>query len=249
MTAPWLPVGLMPGLTITVGSSGPAGAPGVAGGTLMASPVRWSDAVRIIGSEYAGESLFDQVASPSEYDDLIALADLTSPAIRAAHGEIDLVPLGDRLYEPGTGLIMRAFSWPGHRSRFSDGKFGVFYAGGSVGTAVAETTYHQARFLARIPAVVVEKTVLLVDVHATLVDVRTPHPAPPNTYDPLNYAPAQAFGAAVRQQQAFGIVYDSVRDTPHGACVAIVRPPALSPPVRVHQTLEFHWDGHVITVR
>jgi len=239
----------MPGLTITVGSSGPTGAPGVAGGTLMASPVDWPDAARIIGSEYAGEHLFDQVALPDENDDLIALADLTNPAIRAAQGEIELVPLGDRLYGPGAGLIMSAFSWPRRGSRFSDGKFGVFYAGGSVDTAVAETTFHQARFLARMPAVVVEKTVLLVAVSATLVDVRTPHPAPPHTYDPLHYAPAQAFGAAVRQQQAFGIVYDSVRDTPHGACVAIFRPPALSPPVRVHQTLEYHWDGHVITVR
>ncbi len=215
----------------------------------MASPVDWSDATRVIGSEYAGEHLFDQVASPEEYDDLIALADLTSPAIRAAQGEIELVPLGDRLYGPGTGLIMSAFSWPSHGSRFSNGTFGVFYAGHSVDTAIAETTYHQARFLARMPAVVVEKTVLLVNVRATLVDVRAPHPAPPHTYDPLSYAPAQAFGAAVRHQQAYGIVYDSVRDTPHGACVAIFRPPALLPPVRVHQTLEYHWDGHGITVR
>ncbi len=106
----------------------------------MASPVGWSDAARIIGSEYAGEHLFDQVASPDEYDDLIVLADLTSPAIRAAQGEIELVALGDRLYGAGTGLIMSAFSWPGHGSRFSDGKFDVFYAGGSLDTAIAETT-------------------------------------------------------------------------------------------------------------
>ena len=67
----------------------------------------------------------------------------------------------------------------------------MFYANGSVDTTIAETTYHQARFLASMPAVVVEKTVLLVDVRATLVDVRTPHPAPPRTYDPLNYASAR----------------------------------------------------------
>jgi len=101
-------------------------------GTPMASPGDWSDAARTIGSEYVGEYRFDQVASPNECDDLMALADLTSPAIRAVQGEIELVPLGNRLYGPRTGLIMSAFSWPGHGSRFSDGKFGVFHAGAGV---------------------------------------------------------------------------------------------------------------------
>lgn len=242
MTAPWTPPGLMPGMTITVGS-------GAAGGTLMASPIYWPDAARIIGSEHVGENLFDQVASPSEFDDLIALADLTNPAIRAAQGEFDLVALHDRLYGPGTGLIMSAFSWPGHASRFSDGRFGVFYAGRTVDTAIAETTYHQARFLAGLPAAVVEKTLLLLTVRETLVDVRDPHTAPPDLYDPLHYGAGQVFAAFVRQQQGYGIVYDSVRDTPHGECVAIFRPPAIVPPVRVHQTLEYHWDGQAITVR
>ena len=232
----------MPGMTITVGS-------GAAGGTLMASPIHWPDAARIIGSEHAGENLFDQVASPREVDDLITLADLTNPAIRAAQGEIDLVALHDRLYGPGTGLIMSAFSWPVHASRFSDGRFGVFYAGRTVDTAIAETAYHQARFLAGLPEAVVEKTLLLVGVRETFVDVRHPHPAPSGTYDPLHHGAGQTFGTFVRQQQGFGIVYDSVRDAPHGGCVAIFRPPALLPPVRVHQTLEYHWDGQAITVR
>ncbi|WP_310571144.1 RES family NAD+ phosphorylase [Gemmatimonas sp.] len=230
-------------MTIALGSSGGAG------GTLMASPIDWPAAARIIGSEYSGENLFDQVASSSDVDDLLALADLTSPTIRAAQGEIDLVPLEDRLYGPGAGLIMSAFSWPGRESRFSDGTFGVFYAAGTIETAIAETTYHQARFLAGLPPVAVEKTVLLVAVQETLVDVRHPQPAPPGIYDPLDYRLAQAFGATVRRQQAFGLAYDSVRDRPAGECVAILRPPALVPPVRVHQTVEYHWDGHGIAVR
>lgn len=246
MSAPWTPPGLMPGMTIALSSTGPTGS---SGGSLMASPIYWPDAARIIGSEYAGENLFDQVASSEDFEDLLALADLTSPALRAAQGEIDLVPLNDRLYGPGTGLVMSAFSWPGHESRFSDGTFGVFYAGGTIETAIAETTYHQARFLVGLPPTVIDKTLIFITVHETLVDVRSPHPAPPGIYDPLDYRLAQAFGATLRQQQALGIVYDSVRDMPTGECVAILRPPALVPPVRVHQAVEYHWDGHDIAVR
>jgi hypothetical protein len=239
MTAPWTPPGLSPGMTIAVGAAG----------TVMASPVHWPDAARIIGSEFAGENVFDQIATDDEFEDLLALADLTNPAIRAAQGDVDLVPFDDRLYGPGTGLIMSAFSWPGRSSRFSDGTFGVFYAAATIATSIAETTYHQSHFLAGLPPVVIDKTLLLVMVRETLVDIRSPHPAPSGTYDPLDYRAAQVFGAAVRRLQGYGIVYDSVRDSKGGECVAIFRPRAVVPPVRVHQSLEYHWDGSTITVR
>ena len=134
---------------------------GIGGGTLVTSPVRWSDAARIIGSEYVGESLFDLIATPEEFEDLLAVADLTNPAIRHAQGDVALVPLEDRLYGPGAGLVMSAFSRPGRGSRFSDGTFGLFYAARTIPTVIAETVHHHARVLAGIPAIVVEKTVLL----------------------------------------------------------------------------------------
>ena len=243
MTAPWtpshLPLGLHLGFTAASGALQ----------TLMASWIAWDDAARVITSEHARENLFDQVASAEEWDDVMALADLTNPAMRAAHGDMDLVALEDRLYGPGTGLIMSAFSWPGHGSRFSNGDFGVFYAGKTLATAIAETVYHQARFLAGSPAVIIQKSALLVTVRETLVDIRTPQPVPPGITHPTDYQHAQAFGALLRQFQAFGVVYDSVRHSPDGECVAIFRPPALVPPVRVHQDLEYHWDGQAITVR
>lgn len=239
MTSPWTPPSLMPGMTIAVGRGA---------SRLMQSAIAWEDAVRIIGSEFAGESLFDRVASPSEFDALVALADLTNPTVRAAQGHVDLVPLIDRIYGPGTGLIMSAFSWPGRGSRFSDGSFGVFYAARTDRTAIAETVHHQVQFLAGIPPVVVDKTVLLVNVNAPLVDVRRAQPAPPSLYHPNDYRASRQFGASVRGHQAFGLVYDSVRDPPTGECVGIFRPPALAP-VRVHRTLEYHWDGAQVTVR
>lgn len=239
MTAPWRPPAFFAGMTVSVGAPG---------GTIMSSRVDWSAAARVIASEYAGESLFDQVASAAEYDDLMEVADLTNPAMRHAQGDVHLVPMEDRVYGPGAGLIMSAFSWPGRGSRFSDGTYGAFYAGRTLATAVAETVHHQTRVLAGLSSTVLEKTVLVVHVHEALVDIRRPHSVPPNVYDPVDYGMAQAFGATVRRFQAFGIVYQSVRDTPDGECVAIFRPPALSS-ARVQQTLEYHWDGQRITVR
>ncbi len=61
---------------------------------------------------------------------------------------------------------------------------------------IAETVHHHARALAGIPAIVVEKTVLLVDVDARLLDLRRPHPAPEHVYDPDDYRMAESFGAS-----------------------------------------------------
>jgi hypothetical protein len=219
-----------------------------AGAPLMASAVGWPDAARVIASEYARDNLFEHIASPGEYDDLRAVADLTNPAIRHAQGELHLIPAEDRVYGPGSGLIMSAFAWPSRGSRFSDGGYGVFYAARTLDTAVAETVYHQTRVLRGMAPTVLEKTALQVTVDQLLVDIRRPHPVAPAVYDPQDYRTAQAFGRTVRQLHAYGIVYHSVRDTPDGECAAIFRPPALRN-IHVHQTLEYHWDGQDITVR
>lgn len=221
---------------------------GTPGASLLASAVLWPDAARVIASEYARESVFDTVASPEEYDDLMAVADLTSPAIRHAQGAVHLIPSEDRVYGPGAGLVMSAFAWPGRGSRFSDGSYGVFYAGRTLQTAVVETVHHQTRVLAGMTPTVLEKTVVLVTVDQGLVDIRRPHPVAASVYDPRDYRAAQEFGRAVRRLQSHGIVYHSVRDHPDGECAAIFRPPALRH-IRVHQTLEYHWDGRQITVR
>ena len=239
MTSPWRPPAWRAGTSLSLGAPD---------GTIMSSPVAWNGAARVIASQYSGESLFDRVASAQEYDDLMAVADLTNPAIRHAHGDVRLVPPEDRVYGPGAGLIMSAFSWPTRGSRFADGTYGVFYAGRTVGTAVAETVHHQTRLLEGLSATVLEKTVIAVDVQQTFVDIRRPHPAPPHAYHADDYRAAQGFGATVRSLGAHGIVYHSVRDTPHGECIAIFRPPAIRS-ARVHQTLEYHWDGRRVTVR
>lgn len=176
------------------------------------------------------------------------IADLTNPHVQDILGEIELVPLADRIYGPGSGLIMAAFAFPGNPSRFSDGTRGTYYAASDRDTAIAESRYHDEIVLQGSAPCVVEKTVIETQLDATLVDVQRGRPCPPGIYDPNDYAAGQALGALVRRLEGFGVLYDSVR-RPGGECAAVFRPPALTKAQAV-QTLLYEWDGsRIVAVR
>ena len=172
------------------------------------------------------------------------IADLTNPYIQHEAGQIELVPIGDRIYGMGAGLIMAAFAFPGGPSRFCDGLTGTYYAASDLETAIAETRYHAELIMAGTEPCVTEKSVIHAGLGATLVDVRDGLPCPPDVYHPTDYTAGQEFGAMVRHLEGYGIVYNSVR-RPEGDCAAIFRPPALSG-AQVIRTLLYTWDGHHI---
>ncbi|HEU4565908.1 MAG TPA: RES family NAD+ phosphorylase, partial [Gemmatimonadaceae bacterium] len=202
----------------------------------------WQPSHRIIGSEYAGENLFSRIAGDEELEALRELADLTSGAGGRHAGDIFLLPPGERIYGPGTALIMAAFAWPSRDTRFSRAR-GAYYAAREERTAIAETVYHRERFLraAGSGPVVMEMTLLHADLRATLVDIRRGRPSPPGVYHDSDYTAGQELGELVRHLRGDGIRYDSVRAS-GGECAAIFRPRVLARcrPVR---TLEYHWDG------
>lgn len=240
MSSPWRPPGLDQFGALGVGL--------LAGGaSLQQANIVWQPANRIIASEYAGENLFDRIASAQDAELLQEIADLTNPVVQAQTGQLQLVPPEDQIFGHGAGLIMAAFTFPGGPSRFSDGEQGTFYAGASERTAIAETVYHQERFLRGSGPTTVEMTLLHAELDAPLVDIRDDQPRPDNVYHPDDYAAGQLLGGLVRKLRGFGIVYDSVRDS-GGQCAALFRPPALSEcsPVK---SLEYQWDGRKIAVR
>lgn len=220
-------------------------------GALLASMVEWQPCFRIIASEYAGENLFDRLTGTADdswgsadVDALRDIADLTNPSTEHSAEHTARVRPEDRVYGPGSGLIMAAFAFPGRPSRFSDGTSGVYYAARSRETAIAETCYHEARMLRGSGPCVTEKTVIEAALVADLVDIRGTHPAPAGVYDPINYAVGQQFGALIRQLDGDGIVYDAVR-IPRGECVAVFRPRGLSN-ARPVAALRYHWDGSAV---
>lgn len=225
--------------------------PGI--GDLLADDIDWRPSYRVITSEYAGENLFERLPNAEEFEAYRAIADLTNPNALHEAGAIELVPPADRIYGPGAGLIMAAFTWPGRPSRFSDGTRGTYYAALHEATAICETRYHDTRFLQGAGPVVLAKTVIEASLDARLVDVREGRPAPPGVDHPQSYVVGQAFGQLVRRLEGDGIVYDSVRHRDAtgralGGCAAMFRPSLLHDAVAA-RTLEYHWDGQHISVR
>jgi hypothetical protein len=142
---------------------------------------------------------------------------------------------------------MAAFTHPNPEgSRFSDGTYGVYYAAKDMATAIAESAFHRARFLARTheDGGEVDMRSYLADIRADLVDLRGHGRRKPDLMSPHSYSASQAFGRARRKEGANGIAYDSVRHE-GGQCVAAFRPKVMAA-CRQGPHICFVWDGKVI---
>jgi RES domain len=142
---------------------------------IQARRVRWAAACRIVPTRYPAVSLFDRVADEADFNALYALEALTNERVRNELGQVDRVPAADRIYGPGSGPVMAAFTHVNTEgSRFSSGDYGVFYAARDRATAVAETRYHHGRFLAATaqPAMHLPMRLYHVAVDAKLHDLR-----------------------------------------------------------------------------
>lgn len=216
-------------------------------GALPVRPVRWHPCMRIIPSRFPPIGLFERVADPEDLEAVLYVESLTDDQLRAEVGDLSLVPREDRISGPGTGSIMAAFTHlaPGG-SRFADGTFGAYYAAADLATAVAETTYHRARFMAatREPPMELSMRVLRADLDGALHDLRD-YPVPLPVDHPTDYSASQALARVLRARGSWGIAYRSVRRA-EGECVAVFRPPALSR-CRQAEHLGYVWDGQRIS--
>lgn len=208
------------------------------------SRITWSPAFRIVPTRYPSVYLFDRVAQPQDFEALYALEAMTNDRIRDETGLIELVPSEQRIYGPGSGPIMAAFTHLNPSgSRFSDGNHGVFYAANDRETAIAETRHHHAAFLAATAQGPLHLPMRLysVNIHATLHDIRPPGSVDPAVYDPDSYRVSQALARQLREQGSEGVAYRSVR-WPPGECVALFKPGGASRCVH-HAHLLYAWDG------
>lgn len=210
--------------------------------------VRWLPCIRIISTQFALINLFERVANPEDLEAVLYVESLTNDRLRAEVGELLLVPKEDWISGPGTGTIMASFT---HISpaggRFTDGTFGAYYAARELETAIAETRYHRARFMAytREAPIELSMRVLRADLEGDLHDIRGMRSALGAVYDKFDYTASQALANSLRAQRSWGIVYDSVRHS-GGECVAVFRPPALSR-CRQAEYLTYVWDGAQIS--
>lgn len=210
--------------------------------------VRWQPCYRIIPSRFPPIALFEAVADPADLEAVFQIEAMTNDRLREEAGDLALVPPEDRIAGPGTSPIMAAFTHLNPEGdRFTDGSYGVFYAGRTLGTAIAETRHHRTRFLEATdePAQELDMRVYAVDLDAPLHDIREMRDTQAALYHPDSYAVAQETARRLRDEGANGIVYASVRDE-GGECAAVFRPRLLSN-CRQERHLTYVWDGTAIS--
>jgi hypothetical protein len=206
--------------------------------------VRWAQACRIVPTRYPAINLFDRVADADDFDALYALEAMSNERVRDDTGQIERVPREHRVFGPGSGPIMAAFTHVNVLgSRFADGSRGVFYAARERATAVAETRHHHAAFLAATgqPAQHLPMRLYHVAIAAALHDLRPAGAVPDAVYDPADYSASRALGAQLQAVGSAGVVYRSVRHA-KGVCVGLFRPQGASHCVHAAFLL-YAWDG------
>lgn len=209
--------------------------------------VRWAEACRIVPTRYPTVSLFDRVADAADFDALYALEAMSNERVRDELGQIERVPAAERVFGPGSSPIMAAFTHVNPAgSRFSDGAYGVFYAARDRATAIAETRYHQARFMAATtqPAMHLPMRLYHVAIAAPLHDLRG-STVPEAVYDEQDYRIAQALGRHLQAAGSAGVVYRSVRYA-GGQCVGLFKPTGASACLHAAYLL-YAWDGRQFT--
>ena len=210
--------------------------------------VRWPEACRIVPTRYPAVNLFDRVADEADFEALYALEALTNERVRDELGQVERVPREQRLYGPGSGPIMAAFTHLNVQgSRFSAGQSGVFYAARERATAVAETRHHHARFLADTAQAAMHLPMRLyhVAIDARLHDLRPVGAVPDKVYDPVDYSAAQALGRRLWAAGSAGVAYRSVRRE-GGHCAGLFSPRGASRCLHAAYLL-YAWDGQQFT--
>jgi len=203
---------------------------------------------RIIPSKYLPINFFESLVDPDLMEEVLYIESLTNDRLRDEVGEITLVAPTDRISGPGSSSVMAAFTHFSKESpnRFSDGSFGVYYAGNSLTTAIEETRFHREQFLRftwEEPGEI-DMRVYIGKIAKPLHDIRVGHD---DLHDPdtSTWPTSQAFGQKMWLKKSWGIVYRSVRNA-GGECIAALRPPAVTIP-RQGPHLSYSWDGSRIT--
>ena len=206
--------------------------------------VQWPAACRIVPTRHPSVNLYDRVADAADFEALYALEAMTNERLRDEAGAVHLVAAEDRVFGPGSGPIMAAFTHLNPQgSRFSDGRYGVFYAARDRATAVAETAHHHGRFLAATAQgpMHLPMRVYQVAIDARLHDLRPAGVVPAAVFDRDRYAAAQALGGQLRAAGSAGVMYRSVRRSA-GHCVGLFKPRGARACVHA-AILLYAWDG------
>jgi hypothetical protein len=209
-----------------------------------ATRLRWQKIYRVVAAKHPPINVFENIVAARQMEMAWFIEGLTNDRLRDESSATPIVPPAERLRAPGASIVMAAFTHIGRPSRFSDGSYGVYYAARTLETAVRETAYHRARFLASTqePPGEIDMRAYVGRPVESLLDVRAPKYA--TLHDPNDYAASQAFAKPLREAGEWGLVYRSVRHE-GGECIAAFKPQAVSIPI-AGAALAYVWDGEKI---
>lgn len=169
--------------------------------------------VRNIVSLRVSEDLFDDLSDErTAWQAAIELELTTKPTpFKSTAPAIDR-PFEEALWNDAIGYPFTHWM----RSRYSDGRFGVWYGTDTLETSIHETAYHwragllaDAGFLR--PGVSIDRKIYEVRCDAALVDLRPAVPAFPALIDPADYRLTQQIGARLHHEGHPGLVTRSAR--------------------------------------
>jgi hypothetical protein len=210
--------------------------------------VRWRSTFRIVPSRYPPVDLFERIADPGDWELLYQLEALTNPRLRQDAGEISLVPPERRVSGPGASIVMAPFTHANKArpTRFSDGSYGVYYAGRTFETALLEVGFHMGRFYAATADPPHEEAFRTYrgGIDKPMHDLRAGSWPAFLEADPGSYAAPQALGRQLRAGGSNGIVYPSVRHA-GGECLAAFWPDVVTIPVQTRH-IALKWNGSAV---
>ena len=215
---------------------------------MIAVPVRrviWPRSVRIIRSIYPPIDLFEDIADPADWEALASAEAKFNPRIRDSIGDLAKVPLARRVTGPGASWVMAPFVHcsPLRPGRFTNGTFGLYYAGDSTEVALAETIHHHTKTMlatAEAPGWTSQFRELIGSVDAYFDDVTGRN----DLLQPNDYAASQVFGGERRAAGSNGIFWPSVRYL-DGNCIAAFWPNVVPIPTQGGH-FACHWNGNAV---
>jgi RES domain len=214
----------------------------------VTAPIRrvvWPRSARIIRSIYPPIDLFEDIADPADWEALASAEAKFNPRIRESIGDLSKVPLARRVTGPGASWVMAPFVHcsPLRPGRFSDGTYGLYYAGDSTEVAIAETIHHHTKTM-----LATEETAgwtsqfreLVGSVDAELDDISDMS----DLLHPDDYTASQRFGAERRSAWSNGLFWPSLRYE-GGNCIAVFWPDVVPIPTQGSH-FSYHWNGSMV---
>lgn len=183
---------------------------------------------RLINSKLPPIHIFNDVASPEEFEDLYALQALTNPRLQQETGDLSYIDLHDIPWGiAGCHYAAAPFTHVAPEgSRFSNGDYGMLYIADTMATALAEVTYHQGRYLVNIEDLAFDRLIFRALSCTFTSDVfhdATHLPANHAIYHTDDYSAARELGSQLRKNGSEGIHYRSVRN-PSATCWGLFTP-------------------------